>query len=129
MKEDYNHFVVGGATGFDMLVLEELVNIKTNLKILNFKNIPIIEIAIPFHNHFDSWNIHDIIKFKELRSKVDIVTYTSDKYSENSYSIRNRYMINNSDRIIIYWDTISFGGTYNALKYSEYKQIFIENIY
>lgn len=123
----YKHFMVGGALGFDMIVLEELIKYKKEHITRDVKFT--VEVAIPFKNHNEKWSIHDIIKFENLLDYTNKITYTSNSYDETCYSIRNKYMVDRSDKLIVYWKPNTYGGTFNAMKHGEDKGIFIENIY
>ena len=68
LKEDYNHFVVGGATGFDMWVLEILIMAKQAYPRIN------IEVAIPFPNHTQFWKIQEVVEFNKLSKEINNIT-------------------------------------------------------
>ena len=124
LKEDYNHFVVGGATGFDMWVLEILIMAKQAYPRIN------IEVAIPFPNHTQFWKIQEVVEFNKLSKEINNITIVNERYDKSSYQKRNMYMINICDLLcVLHLPNNKNSGTFNAISYAKKLKIEVENLY
>lgn len=124
IKEGYLHFIVGGATGFDMWVLELLIMAKKKYPHI------FIEVAVPFPNHTQFWSIQEEVEFNKYISQVDSTTIVTERYESSSYQKRNMYMINMSDYLmVLHLPKNKNSGTFNAIKYAKTLKIEIKNLY
>ena len=133
---DKLRFICGGALGFDQMSFEVCHKIK------QYSLIPIsIEIAVPFKNQSSKWfKKEDVNRQNNQVNKADKITYVDTldnyikcktpcgEYNPIKLEYRNRYMVDNSNEIIAYFDG-SAGGTYNCIKYAKNKNKIITNLY
>ena len=61
-------------------------------------------------------------KYVVANNKIDI-------YVANKMQLRNEYMVDNSDKVIAYFNGEKKGGTYNCIKYAESLNKEIINLY
>lgn len=124
IENDFSHFIVGGATGFDMWVLELLIIAKKRYPHI------FIEVAIPFPNHTKFWKIQEEVEYNKYITQVDTTTLVTEKYESSSYQKRNMYMINMCDYLItLHIPTNKNSGTFNAIKYAKTLKVESKNLY
>ena len=84
--------------------------------------------ALPFKNQAEKWSKKDKEIYEEILSYCDEIIFLSENYNKGCYHIRNRYMVDNSDKLICYFDGSS-GGTKYTVEYAEEKGLEIENLF
>lgn len=120
IKEGFNYFIAGGAMGVDMWCAECVILKKEKYGDDNIK----LEIAVPFFG-YDKWFSVDIKNRLEIiLNAADKRVVTSKKEISNfnqHYHVRNKYMVNASERIIVVYDSESkiTGGTYQTYSYAK----------
>lgn len=108
--------ISGMALGFDTILAECAVEL--SIKLIA---------AIPFSGQEALWdekdkeNYHNILNKKLTKS----IIISPGDYSSKKYQIRNEWMVNNSDALLVAWDGSS-GGTANCVNYAKNinKQLF-----
>lgn len=121
-KEGYTDFYCGMAHGFD-IVAGEMVLL---LKKAHPDSVRLIAV-VPFEKQASAWSDEWKKRYSVLLSHADRVVYISREYNKECYHRRNRYMVDNSDTVITYFDGKS-GGTAATLRYAKTKQKRIINI-
>jgi len=112
IKNDYTHFIVGGALGFDMLVAELLIELKNEFPRIT------LEIAIPCLDHTLRWNKSQKERYDNILQNADTKTLITQTYNIYSYQLRNKYMVNHSDIVIAYYNGKP-SGTKNTICYTK----------
>lgn len=105
ISEGYTHFICGFAIGADMIFAEIIAELKQEYSLT-------LEAAIPYPGRM---NTPDKI-FQRTIACCDIVKIHSDHYNGGCYMKRNRYMVDQSSRIIAVHDGRLIGGTTSTLK-------------
>lgn len=116
VNDGFDTFLVGMADGFDMLAAEEVIKVKS----IN-NNVKLIAV-IPFedgHSHSKRYN-------KIIAEASDSVIL-AEEYSKSTYFTRNEYMVNNSSRLVCYYDG-RYGGTEYTVEYAQKKGLEIINL-
>ena len=121
IEDDCKIFYSGMAMGFDIICAECVLELK---KI--HKDIRLI-CAIPFKEHGKSLSYEWRKRYFKILDNCDEFSYTSDDYSKTCYHVRNKFMVDQSDFVICWYDGKP-GGTRNTLKYAAKKHRFIINI-
>lgn len=121
-SEGYTDFYCGMAYGFDILA-GEAVDL---LKRARPDKIRLIAV-VPFEKQANAWSDDWKKRYSALLSRADRIVYISREYYKDCYHKRNRYMVDNSDTVITYFDGKS-GGTAATLRYAKTKQKRIVNI-
>lgn len=101
MIQGTTHFIVGGAVGFDTIAAQKILDLRND-----YNKIKLI-LAIPCEDQSSKW------------SDEDKVIYISKKYEKDCMLKRNRYMVSNSDCVIVAWNGRKRGGTYYTLNYAK----------
>ncbi len=115
VNEGYTTFICGMAEGFDLVagsVLLERMESEHNKGAIR------LIAALPFEGHgfLSPWQVlHQLVL-----SKADEVITLAPKYHPEAYHDRNRYMVDNSSRLICYFDGKK-GGTDFTVKYARAK--------
>ena len=100
IEDGYTHFISGFATGADLLFADIIAELKEIYPIT-------LEAAIPYPGRMKTPDE----TFQRLIRCCDTVKIHSDSYSRDCYMRRNRYMVDQSQRIIAVYDGRSTGGT------------------
>lgn len=113
INSGYIHFISGMALGIDMICAEIVLNLKKR-----YPNIT-LECAIPCTNQAEKWTNYSIVKYNNILSKADTITYVSSrKYYKGCMHNRNKYMIDNSNLLIAIYNG-SNGGTKQTIQYAK----------
>ncbi|MBO4692820.1 MAG: DUF1273 family protein [Clostridia bacterium] len=108
------NFYTGMAMGFD-IVAAECVLILAKA----FKNSAVRLIcAIPFTGQSAKYPLEWKERYENILSAADQKVLISDRYYRNCYFERNRFMVDNSDFVLTWFDG-SPGGTRNTIRYAE----------
>ncbi len=122
IDDGFTTFISGMARGVDMwcaeLVLEQK---KTNSEIC-------LICASPFEGFEKSWSCAFREQYKSILNRADEVKFICEGYSKSCFHIRNRYMVDNSQRVIAAY-TGEKGGTKNTVLYAEKKGVEVCNIF
>lgn len=114
--DGYDTFLCGMADGFDTMAAQIVIELKEKYDIKLICVIP-----------YDDGRNHDELYNNILKNSDDKIVI-SDKFSYNSYYIRNEYMVDNCDRLICYYDG-RYGGTEYTVDYANKKGIEVFNIW
>lgn len=115
-------FYTGGAMGFDIIAAEAVLDLKKACP----HPVKLI-CAVPFKNQSDTYTDVWKSRYEAVLSTADEVVFTSEDYHRGCYSIRNRYMVDNSDYVLTWFDGAG-GGTKNTINYALKKGKTVVNI-
>lgn len=116
-------FYCGMAAGFDLLAGKAVIDLKRLGKCKNLKLIAVIPFDKQRESLGEMWKkLYDIV-LSECDRKVVI----REEYNIAAFNERNRYMVDNSDSVITYFDG-KRGGTANTLNYAKKKNLEIINL-
>ena len=111
IKKGYVYFLSGMAIGTDMIFSELVLDLrkKYDIKLI---------CVLPFKNPDNIWAGHLKERFRNILENADDVIITSETYSKSSFMIRNKYMVNNSNKLIACFGNFP-GGTLNTINYAK----------
>ena len=112
IEDGYTHFISGFAAGADLLFAEIVVELKEVCPTM-------LEAASPHPGRMKTPDK----AFQRLIRCCDVVKIHSDSYSKDCYMRRNRYMVNQSQRVIAVYDGRSTGGTAATVRYAKGKDV------
>ena len=102
-----NHTISGMAIGSDQLFA--VICIRLGISFIA---------AVPFVGQESKWPLHVQKQyFKILDKAKEIITVSDGTYSNEKFHIRNEYIVNNSDKILAYYDG-SPSGTGHCVNYA-----------
>lgn len=103
------HTISGVAVGFDQLFAVICIRL----------GIPFIA-AVPFIGQESKWPEHVQKQYKKILTKAKEVVIVSDgEYSNEKFIIRNEWIVNNSDKLLAYYDGSVRSGTGNCFNYAK----------
>ena len=111
VDDGYTRFINGGAAGADLL----FATIVTDLKEQGHPFF--LEAALPYLGRKRSRDQ----SFQKMLAACDEVKVFSERYSHGCYFVRNRYMVDESSRVIAVYDGRSSGGTVFTMQYARAK--------
>lgn len=119
VAEGYAHFLSGGAQGFDTFAAEEVLALREKYPWV------MLEMVSPFDAQADKWSLEAQKRHERLLEKADIVTRTSRAYDRGAMFRRNRYLADNCDLLLAYYDGLS-GGTRMTVEYANSIDVKVE---
>ena len=122
IRDGYTIFISGMACGVDLWAAEIVLRLKNEGYPIN------LVCAIPFHGFEKRWEQEQIKEYDAILNQAQKIEYICSHFSKYSFQLRNKWMVDNSSRIITVYNG-STGGTRNTLKYAgtQEKEIIILN--
>jgi uncharacterized phage-like protein YoqJ len=87
------------ARGFDIPCGETVMRLRDG----EYKDIKLV-CVIPYLEHWQRWGEKWRMRHANLEANADKVIYMGEKCNKGIYYGRNRIMVDNSNRLICYWD-------------------------
>ena len=113
IEDCHTHFISGFASGVDLMFAGLVAELKADCPLT-------LEAAIPYPGRMKT---PDQV-FQRLIGCCDVVRIHADRYSKGCYMVRNRYMVERSERVIAVYDGRSSGGTAATIKYAaQFKRV------
>ena len=126
IKEGADTFYFGACYGFDLLCAEIVLMRKRVIHILEPRVIKLIAV-VPYEEQPKNWNeVNRELYFATL-AQCDEVIILNAKYHQGCFHRRDRYMVDNSSKMICYFDGSK--GTPYTVKYAEKNKVQIINLY
>lgn len=126
ISEGYDTFLFGACYGFDLICAELVLIRKQIIRYTDPTSIKLIAV-VPFEEQAAKWKERDRDKYYNMLSNCDDVITLSEHYKTSCYHERNRFMVDNSSKLICYYDG-SGGGTGFTVDYAEKQLVQIVNI-
>lgn len=121
-EKGIDHFISGGALGFDLLGAERVILLRKTYPKLR------LTFALPCAEHDKFWGQAGKEQFKELSQACDEVIYTSNEaYTRGCMMVRNRYLVDNASLCLCYL-TETKGGTFATVNYAKKKGLEVINL-
>lgn len=112
IEDGYTHFISGFATGADLLFADIIAELKEIYPIT-------LEAAISYPGRMKTPDE----TFQRLIRCCDTVKIHSDSYFKGCYMRRNRYLVDQSQRVIAVYDGRPTGGTAATVRYAKGKDV------
>ena len=121
ISDGYTDFYCGMARGIDMLCAQIVLEKAQENRALH------LHAVLPCQNQSDGWREEEITLYKDILSKCTPKTLISPFYTPECMLARNRFMVDNSGRIIAVWNGFYRGGTAYTVRYAkkQMKEIFL----
>lgn len=112
IDEGYTRFFSGVARGIDLWAAQAVLELK--------KKHPDIQLVCvkPVENQGHNFPENDRLIYESVIERADSVVCTSPEYSRNCYAVRNRYMVDNADRLIAFVNCYR-SGTGQTINYAK----------
>lgn len=109
-------FLNGGARGGDIIFAEQVLLAKAT-EHLNIRLITVVPHEGQANNWSDAWR-ERYFRIHELSDEVITLAY---RYSRDCYHVRNRYLVDNADKLLALYNGGDKGGTAYTVKYARQK--------
>ena len=111
VDDGYTRFISGGAVGTDLLFAAIVAELKG-------QGYPLfLEAALPYLGRKRSGDQG----FQKMLAACDEVKVFDEQYNRGCYFVRNRYMVDESSRVIAVYDGRGSGGTVYTVQYARAK--------
>lgn len=127
IADGVNTFYFGACYGFDLLCADTVLKRKKVIKPNDPKEIRLIAV-IPFEEQAKKWDETNRDMYYDILQKCDEALMLNTYYCPGCYNQRNRYMVDQSSKMICYYDG-GKGGTAYTVKYAEQNNLHIKNLY
>lgn len=107
IEDGFTNFISGFADGTDLIFADIIVALKGTYPIT-------LEAAIPYRNRMKALNRD----FRRLTNECDTIRVHSEEYLPSCFIKRNRFMVENAERVIAVFDGRDTGGTRATLRYA-----------
>lgn len=114
-------FYTGMASGFDIIAAETVLKFKDKHSLVK------LIAVVPFEEQEKSYSADWKSRYETVLSACDEVVVLSKEYHAGCYQNRNKYMVDNSDYVVTWYDGKP-GGTRNTLNYAQKKKRYIVNV-
>lgn len=115
VNDGFFDFYTGMAQGTDTFAAEEVLKRAENDKRIK------LHAAIPCEMQANSWSETDKARYREILDRCESITYVSRHYYRGCMQQRNKFMVDNSERVIAVWNGENTGGTAFTVKYASRK--------
>lgn len=112
-KEGYDHFICGGATGFDTLAALAVINLQKTKPVY-------LHLFLPCGDQTKYYNEDQKEKYEVIKDLADTVFVMHPTYTKGCMHERNREMVNWSSLCVAYCHKDTGGSAY-TVKYAESK--------
>lgn len=121
IEDGYTDFYCGMARGIDTFAAEILIE-----KAQKNENI-CLHAALPCPEQSMNWSKNEKERFEKILGFSATKTIISPMYTDTCMLARNRFMVDNSQRIIAVWNGFFRGGTAYTVRYAkkEQKEIYL----
>jgi len=115
-------FISGGASGFDTYAAAMVGSLRAEIGELE------LVLALPFRAHYVRWGEADRSRFDRIRKIADREVVLAEKYSPNTYWMRNMWMVEQADVCVACWSGAG-GGTAQTVAAAHKKGIEVINLW
>ena len=126
IMDGYDTFMFGACYGFDLICAEQVLIRKQIIRHTDPVKINLVAV-VPFEEQAAKWSERDREKYFNVLSGCDEVITLNKQYQDGCCHERNRYMADNSSRLICYYDG-SGGDMGYMIEYAESKSVNVVNI-
>lgn len=120
--DGFRFFMSGMAEGFDLFAAEIILEMKSE-----FEGIALVAV-LPYSGAPERHSAPITQRINSVLSRADVVISMTEDYFSGCELIRNRYMVDNSSRIIGYYNGLS-NGTAHCWKYAIENGLETVNLY
>lgn len=107
-------FIVGGALGFDTLAEQTVLRLRSVYSQITLT----LALPCPPEEQTTRWTVEQRAVYFKILAEANEIAVVSPHYTNGCMQKRNRFMIDNSDKLICYLRQKS-GGTYYTVNYAQ----------
>lgn len=113
IKDGFTNFIAGGALGFDTLAEQVIIELKDKYPSVTLT----LALPCPPKEQTAKWTENQRKIYNEIMNKTDDVIIVSPRYINGCMQKRNRFMVDNSAKLICYLRQ-NRGGTFYTVNYA-----------
>ena len=113
IKDGFTNFITGGALGFDTLAEQVIIDLKGKYPSITLT----LALPCPPEEQTAKWTENQQKIYNEILHKADEVIVISPHYINGCMQKRNRFMVDNSTKLICYLRQ-NRGGTFYTVNYA-----------
>ena len=113
IHDGYYDFYCGMALGVDIYAAEIILDMQKKYKDVR------LHAAIPCLGQEKGWRESDKERYNKILSQCNSKTIINPFYSSSCMLTRNRFMVDNCDRLIAAWNGVLQGGTAFTIRYAK----------
>lgn len=117
------HFLTGGALGFDTLAAQETLYAKEELPWIR------LTLVLPCRGQEARWAPKDRAVYQTLQRQADEVLFLADAYSNGCMHARNRFLVDHSAYCLCYLRDTARGGTAYTVRYAKKRGSEVANLF
>lgn len=121
IKDGYVCFISGMARGADLIAARIIIDEKTENSDIQ------LVCASPYKGFENRWEEREKEEYRIIMEQADETNYICEHYFRGCYQIRNRWLVDNSSRVIAVFNGEK-GGTKNTIDYALKKGVSVHNI-
>ena len=114
----FTDFMSGGALGFDQIAAEIVLRLCDD----KYPWLRLIMVC-PWNGQADKWTSEQKRRWQGILEASDKVIYIGDHFEKNVFFRRNRYLVDNADRILAAYNGDPNSGTAMTIRYAHKKGI------
>lgn len=121
IDDGFNIFISGVSKGVDLWAAEIVIKLRSS-------GLPIkLVCASPYRDFEKYWAQDWKNKYNQVLANADETHFISSSFRKGCYHIRNRWLVDHSERIIAVYNG-EIGGTEKTIKYAEKQDVPVYNI-
>lgn len=121
IEDGFTTFLCGGAMGLDILAGEIINTLQDEGMLIR------LICVVPFAGQAKRWTWRWKDRYCALLRRADDVVTLSEEYHDGCYHERNRFLVEHSSRLIVYYDGQP-GGTQYTVEYAKKREREIVNL-
>lgn len=120
-ENGYRIFWSGGAVGFDLIGAEAVIELRKKYSDMK------LFMALPCKNQHKSWSRVEKCRYEKILNAADKTIFLCETYCTGCMHLRNKYLVDNSQVCIAYYNYTS-GGTAHTVGYAREKELELINL-
>lgn len=117
------NFYCGMAVGFDLLAAETILSLKNKYEDIS------LTAVIPFRGQTSRFKNEDKVKYNDILKQASHIFVLSEQYYDGCLLRRNDFMIENSSKLIAYYNGRYGGGTFYTCRKAKKLNIPVINVF
>lgn len=101
INDGFDTFMTGMATGADTIFANVVIELKEKYDFIT------LEAIVPNFEQASKFSKPDRLVYGDLLAKCDVIRFTENEYTKDSYLIRNNYLVENASLLIAVTDNVN----------------------
>ena len=115
LAKGYDTFITGMARGVDLDFAIEIIKLKNTYR--QYAGVKIIA-AVPHRSQAERYDRASKKKYDFVMENAERAIVFSEEYTPDCFFVRNRFMVDESDLVVAFWNEKNEGGTAYTVNYA-----------